>query len=728
MTPDSNKIAFSAIVISVLAYLIFSTAYQATADTFHVNSNTAASDSNPGNGICETANGNGICTLRAAIEEANTASLTVILFDGQYTINDCSLPQLTGGNITINGYSQWDTAQDIPGVRLMITCNNTNILTLNSSNNHIYGLYFLTGSNTTGVTGVSIAGGSNNTIGADSEGHRNVFIVPEYGVENLSNGSNNTISHNYFGTLDGAFSSGLSGTNGIRNISSGNTITDNVIGDQDGAGIHLSGANNSVANNTVGLDKYKVGDLPNGTGIYLEFASNNSISNNTLGANTSYGVWLGPGSNGNDITLNSIGSPGVAYTQGNLSHGIYSTSTGSNSITDNRIGLNHGSGIYATAGTLTITTNTITANMGNGIFGSAAMSIKGNHVTSNQLNGIHFAQTASGTIGGGSYNTPSMANQIGNNSKEGIFLDGADAITISGNWIGTTPGGGSHGNVKNGIFLGDGSNGNIIGGDAETEGNWIAANKESGISLIGNTTSNNIIKNNAIGANVNFNGPLPNILNGITLFMGPHNNTIGETGAGNKIFTNGSNGIYLGYSDNNTLSGNMIGTDGEHNWGNNNSGVSIWVSQDTAITGNSIAFNNSSSSPDYGGILIQGAGSQGNSIRQNSIHNNQGPGINLLAGANGGIAAPLISRSGNRVTGTTCFGCTIEIFSDNGDEGRYFEGSVIADSGGNFTWEGNFHGSYISATATDGSSNSSMFSTPISAPFPWTMFLPAIIR
>ncbi|MDJ0752085.1 MAG: choice-of-anchor Q domain-containing protein [Ardenticatenaceae bacterium] len=39
--------------------------------TFTVNSPLDATDANPGDGVCETGSGNGICTLRAAIQEAN---------------------------------------------------------------------------------------------------------------------------------------------------------------------------------------------------------------------------------------------------------------------------------------------------------------------------------------------------------------------------------------------------------------------------------------------------------------------------------------------------------------------------------------------------------------------------------------------------------------------------------------------------------------------------------
>ena len=43
----------------------------ARAASFIVNNTTDAADFAPGDGVCETAAGNGICTLRAAIREAN---------------------------------------------------------------------------------------------------------------------------------------------------------------------------------------------------------------------------------------------------------------------------------------------------------------------------------------------------------------------------------------------------------------------------------------------------------------------------------------------------------------------------------------------------------------------------------------------------------------------------------------------------------------------------------
>ena len=723
---SNSKIQDIFIVLSIFCSIFFSSR-QLSAAIFYVNSDAAVNDATPGDGTCETASGNGICTLRAAIQEANQAAISAILFTDKFTITDCDLPTLTAGNTAINAYDQWDTVNNWPGVTLKSTsaCGTGNvILTINSSDNHLYGLYFF--SNIAGVTGVKIAGGSTNTIGTDIDKRRNVFVVPGYGVENVSNGTSNTISSNYFGTLNGITGTGLGGTNGIRNISSGTTIANNLIVAQNGAGIHLSGTDNTVSQNIIGLDKYEISTLPNTYGIYLEFANDNNFTDNTIGGNTSYGIWLAPNSNNNDINANNIGSPSIISTQGNLSHGIYITSAASNTIRNNRIVANKGSGIYGT-GTLLLQGNTIKMNSASGIYGSGILTVQGNIVSNNQEHGIHFTPPASGTIGGGSYLNTTIANQIYQNSQQGIYLEGASSVIISGNYIGQNMGGGSMGNLQCGILLDDGATNNIIGGDNPTDANWIAANYQDGIRLTGTDTMNNRVKNNVLGAPIGFYGPLANKYNGIALLFGTHDNTIGGAGVGNTILASGSNGLYLGFSSNdNTVQENKIGTDGTHNWGNTNNGISLWDVTGTFIYRNEIAFNNSGSSPNYGGILIQMPGSTNNQISENSIHDNGGMGISLLSGANGSIAPPILSRFGKTVTGTTCSGCRVEIFSDDQDQGRYFEGSVLADSGGNFSWSGEFQGNYITATATDSSLNSSMFSTAIPAPFPWAMFLPAI--
>jgi CSLREA domain-containing protein len=62
----------AAVVAALIALLAFAPA--AFAASYVVNDPGDAPDATPGDGICETATGNGVCTLRAAIQEANASA------------------------------------------------------------------------------------------------------------------------------------------------------------------------------------------------------------------------------------------------------------------------------------------------------------------------------------------------------------------------------------------------------------------------------------------------------------------------------------------------------------------------------------------------------------------------------------------------------------------------------------------------------------------------------
>ncbi|MCA9927283.1 MAG: CSLREA domain-containing protein, partial [Anaerolineales bacterium] len=68
-----------------------------------VNSIADVTDANPGDGICETSPGNAICTLRAAIQEANAlpGEDTIQLPAGTYTLTSGELA--ITDNVTIIG-------------------------------------------------------------------------------------------------------------------------------------------------------------------------------------------------------------------------------------------------------------------------------------------------------------------------------------------------------------------------------------------------------------------------------------------------------------------------------------------------------------------------------------------------------------------------------------------------------------------------------------------------
>jgi PKD repeat protein len=64
------------------------------------------------------------------------------------------------------------------------------------------------------------------------------------------------------------------------------------------------------------------------------------------------------------------------------------------------------------------------------------------------------------------------------------------------------------------------------------------------------------------------------------------------------------------------------------------------------------------------------------------------------------------------VVGTACPGCAVEIFSDDGDEGRVYEATTTVEPEGYFSWSGTVNGPNVTATARDGNNSTSAFSAP----------------
>ena len=263
---------------------------------------------------------------------------------------------------------------------------------------------------------------------------------------------------------------------------------------------------------------------------------------------------------------------------------------------------------------------------------------------------------------------------------------------------------------------------NTIGGDRDTgtgllgQGNLITGNGTFGIGLWGEGTSFNTIKGNFIGTDVSGTTVQGSFSGGVFL-DGADYNLVEDNLIGGFV----DNGVHLGSvsAGHNTVRGNYIGT--------NTSGViqlasssSYGVSIDNSgfnVVGpaNVIAHNGRA------GIAVSGEESVGNLITQNSIYNNGGVdhnggvGIELWYGGNLELAAPAIfdfDLQAGTVTGVACASCTVEVFSDNADEGEVYEGQTTADPTGlfSFTKGAPFSRSRLTATATDTNGNTSQFS------------------
>jgi len=270
---------------------------------------------------------------------------------------------------------------------------------------------------------------------------------------------------------------------------------------------------------------------------------------------------------------------------------------------------------------------------------------------------------------------------------------------------------------KAGIAVQGSGQNNSIGGKQDVgegplgQGNRITGEGSLGIFIFGEGTSLNTIHGNVIGSDPEGMMVDGSFSAGIFLDGTNHNHM-----AGNLIAGYMDHGVSISHAPEgyNTVSGNFIGTDpgGEVDLANSSaSGITIHNSGFNTIgPANHIAGNRT-------GIAVFGAQATSNHITRNSIQNNHFWGIELSDGGNKEVASPLLVEfklQTGSLTGWACPEGIVEIFSDNNDEGVFFEGSTKADSSGFFAFEKEaaFSGPYVTATATDPEGNTSGFSSP----------------
>jgi hypothetical protein len=288
----------------------------------------------------------------------------------------------------------------------------------------------------------------------------------------------------------------------------------------------------------------------------------------------------------------------------------------------------------------------------------------------NSDDGILIVEDAQfNTIGG---TTPEERNVISGNGRVGIHIAEAQNNTVSGNYIGTdVTGMVDLGNARVGVWLYQGAQSNTVGGTTAGERNIISGNDEHGILIEASSeleTANNVVLGNYIGTDVSGTGALGNTVEGVHISSGAGSNIIGRVGAGNTI-----------------------------------------------------AFN------DRNGILIEGGGSDFNTISGNSIHDNAELGIEHRWGGNDEIEPPNITLVSLADDSLTVSGdavgadAEVEVFvADSSDqEGQIYLGSLTADGNGEFSGslplagKGLSVGDRIVATTTHTDGNTSEFSSPL---------------
>lgn len=497
---------------------------------FTVNSSGDASDANPGNGVCETAIGNGTCTLRAAMQEANARTgAQTIAFDASITavepvsplpaLNDASGgTKIQGNPTTISGASAGTGSHGF---------------ILDSNNNRLQSLYIAYFDR----DGVQVSG-DNNVIGVDGNGTGDTSegnVISNNGGNgiSLSNGATGVrISGNLIGlTPDGQTAAGndaygvyisdgahanLIGTNG-DGIS--DTLERNIISGNDRAGVFMweEGTDqNAVAGNYIGTNASGNAVIPNGwSGVIIDTGSANNrigtdgngtadaLEGNLISGNADSGVSL-RNTNGNVIAGNLVGvnaAGDVAFP--NDGHGVTL-----NAATGNRIGTN-ADGIADA-----LERNVISGNNSSGIHIYTAenniiagnyigTNVAGNMAIPNKYRGVHIQASSNNRVGG---IVTAERNVISGNLSDGIRVyAGANVNVIQGNYIGVAANGSSDlGNKEYGVDISQGCVGNSIGGFANGEGNRIAFNDLAGIRVSEYGTAysyNNSLRGNAVFAN-----------------------------------------------------------------------------------------------------------------------------------------------------------------------------------------------------------------------------------
>ncbi|HCU23628.1 MAG TPA: hypothetical protein DF383_01325 [Deltaproteobacteria bacterium] len=601
--------------------------------------------------------------------------------------------------------------------------------------------------------------------GALATGNRilgNFIGLGRNGVSALGNAGNGIVVNgaplNKIGGMEagGANIISANGENGILILgpgASGNKIQANRIGTTasgHGAvpnsrnGIQLERADSVLIGGKTSAERNLIsGNIGNGVSILGSNASHHDILGNFIGSDAEGRQALGNGENGIQLmklpndpigpTQNRIGDgseSGRNLLSGNIQNGIYFEGKG---VSDNKIAGNF-IGTDAQGGTA----------VGNGENGVRISAGTQGPPHDNLVGGIE-GLSERGLCRGD-------CNLISGNDGDGIRIDGANVTNnkVEGNYIGTDASGmAALPNGGAGVQLA-GANSNLIGGFPQSteapnlKRNLISGNQGFGVLLLGALAKSNQVFGNLIGTDVSGQGALGNE-GGVHLKFSS-GNKIGWNipGVGNVISGNRGVGVAVEESHNNLIQGNRIGAaeNGSAKLGNGGHGVHVFqaatantIGGDLPHMGNEIAYNQGD------GVLISAL--HNNEILGNSIHDNEEIGIDLAPlgvtandpddadlGANLLQNYPLIAvalpREGKihlegSLTGLPHASFRLEFFSnracdpsENG-EGEIFLGSssLETDEKGQASFAVDLphsEGNYLTATATDGSKNTSEFS------------------
>ena len=297
----------------------------------------------------------------------------------------------------------------------------------------------------------------------------------------------------------------------------------------------------------------------------------------------------------------------------------------------------------------------VSSSTGNFIQGNyIGTDVSGNVSLNNFAPGVYIYNGANNNVVGG--NTAGHRNVISGNWGAGVMIDSSTGCGVSGNYVGTDAAGGAALPNGTGVYISGGGS-HTVGGTTAADGNLISGNGYQGVYITSST--GNTVSANLIGTDVSGMAGLGNSQDGIWL-NGADSNTVGGTTAGqrNLISDNGWAGVCIDGSNSNTVSGNYVGTDaaGSAGLGNSQQGVLLkGGASGNTVGGTTAGHRNLISGNSGDGIGIDG--STGNFVRGNYIGTDVDGGAALANGGNGVYLAN--GSSGNTVGGTTAGECNV---------------------------------------------------------------------
>jgi hypothetical protein len=207
-------------------------------------------------------------------------------------------------------------------------------------------------------------------------------------------------------------------------------------------------------------------------------------------------------------------------------------------------------------------------------------------------------------------------------SNRGIELSTGGSNLVAGNFVGTD-GSAALPNGAAGIIVDGGSASNTIGGTVSADRNLVSGGSSRGITISGTNASSNQIEGNYIGTNAAGSAAIPNQLDGILIVNGANGNTTGGTtpGASNLISGNVLAGVDVTAATQNTIAGNLIGTDASGSKSvANQKGVGLGgAAPGNFVGGTSPAARNVISGNADRGVVIGADGSDANIVEGNYV-------------------------------------------------------------------------------------------------------------